>query len=151
MQNYFQTTKESLKKLSAQRAVQALFILLVTVCVCLGIFQAGMSVGFHKAMFERNSDRHYVENFGPSRFMNAHGTVGKIISVSLPSIVVSDRGNTEKSVIIASTTDVREQQNEIAPSSLVPGMFVVVIGDPTDQGQITAKLIRVLPQPPAAN
>ncbi len=128
--------------------------------VALFIFQAGMAVGFHRAEFSYRWGDNYYRTFGghPGNFMirvphdrefpNAHGTIGKIIKVDLPIILISDRENVEKAVAIASTTEIRRFRDAIAPTDLSVGEFAVVIGSPNEKGQINAELIRLLPEPP---
>ena len=119
------------------------------------VFQAGIIVGFHKATFGRDWDDNYSKNFGahgptmmPDNFPNAHGAFGKIIKVQSPTIIVEDNDNTEKVVLITSQTVIRKLRANASISDLVPDTLVVVIGSPNAQGQIEAKLIRILPAPP---
>ena len=74
-----------------------------TIIILVLIFSLGISVGFHKASFGRAWGDNYERNFGmiPGRpgfgkdnFPNAHGAIGKIIKIELPTIVVQDKNNT---------------------------------------------------------
>lgn len=128
--------------------------LLLVICVFV-IFQAGVEVGFKKASFGRTMNDHYEENFGPMRgglgrpgVPNANGAAGKIISVNGAVVIVSERDNAEKSVVINDQTAIRFMHQDGTASQLVPGAFVVAIGDPNEQGQIVAKFIRIMPAPP---
>lgn len=78
---------------------------------------------------------------------NPHGANGKIIKIELPIIIVADKDNTEKVVIIGDDTKIIKQKTEISSTELDLDDFVVIIGNPNDQGQIKAKLIRLLPYP----
>ena len=119
------------------------------------VFRAGEFVGFHKAEFGRNWRNHYEKNFGPrppgpfgamsEQFPNGHGTIGKIVKVELPNVIVIDRDNTEKVVIINNDTDIVLMREKIANIDIKVGDQIVVIGSPNESGQIVAKLIRILP------
>ena len=119
------------------------------------IFSAGVSVGFHKASFGRAWGDNYERNFGmmqprfgglgQNNFPNAHGSIGKIIKIQLPTIIVQDRDNTEKVILITNDTKIQRMRTEIKSSDLAINDFVTIIGSPDSQGQIEAKFIRVMP------
>ena len=115
------------------------------------IFSAGISVGFHKASFGRAWGENYQRNFGMmggrDNFPNAHGAIGKIIKIELPTIIVQDKDNTEKVVLIKDDTKIQKMQDEIKSSDLKIDDFLVVIGSPDTQGQVEAKFIRIMPAP----
>jgi hypothetical protein len=122
------------------------------------IFEAGIFVGFHRASFGRDWRDNYSRNFGPGRhgpmtgdmpenFPNAHGVIGKIIKIQLPSIIVEDNDNTEKVVLIKDDTQIRKMREAGTKDDLKIDASIIVIGSPNDQGQIEAKLIRILPAP----
>ena len=123
------------------------------------VFQAGMIVGFKKASFRHDWGSNYEKNFGPYRSIpkfikdnfsetpNAHGAIGKIIKVDLPDIVVLDKDQTEKSIVIDDNTTIIEMTDKVNKESLAVDKFVVVIGNPNSSGQIEAKLIRIIPSP----
>ena len=126
------------------------------VIVLILIFSAGISVGFHKASFGRAWGENYERNFGlmppnhdlgfgEENFPNANGAVGKIIKIELPTIIVADKDNTEKVVLIKDDTKIEKMKMEIKSSDLAIDDFVVVIGSPNDKGQIEAKFIRIMP------
>jgi len=124
------------------------------VLVSLLIFSAGITIGFHKASFGRAWGDNYESNFGmkPNRpmfgqdnFPNANGAVGKIIKIQLPTIIVQDKDNTEKVILIKDDTKIQKMMSVIKASDLVVDNFVVIIGSPNNQGQIEAKLIRIMP------
>lgn len=126
------------------------------VIVLVLIFSAGISVGFHKASFGRAWGENYEKNFGmrpnfpgpgfgQDKMPNAHGAVGKIIKIELPTIMVQDKDNTEKVVLIKDDTKIQAVQKEIKNTDLKLDDFIVVIGSPNDQGQIEAKFIRLMP------
>jgi len=110
------------------------------VLVSLLIFSAGITIGFHKASFGRAWGDNYERNFP-----NANGAVGKIIKIQLPTIIVQDKDNTEKVILIKDDTKIQKMMSVIKASDLVVDNFVVIIGSPNNQGQIEAKLIRIMP------
>lgn len=118
------------------------------------VFSAGISVGFHKASFGRAWGDNYERNFGMmsgqfgferDNFPNSNGAVGKIIKITLPTIIVQDRDNTEKVILITSDTKIQKTRTEIITNDLTLNDFVTIIGSPNTQGQIEAKFIRVMP------
>ncbi|HNW71425.1 MAG TPA: hypothetical protein PKZ36_01035 [Candidatus Paceibacterota bacterium] len=124
------------------------------------VFSAGMSVGFHKASFGHDWGDNYQRNFGmmqprfglnENNFPNAHGANGKIIKIELPNIIVQDRDNTEKVVVIKDDTKIQKMKSELKSTDLAIDDFITVIGTPNDNGQIEAKFIRVMPEPDLLN
>jgi hypothetical protein len=89
-----------------------------------------------------------IPNFGMMDPSNSHGTIGKIVSMTLPQIIIADRDGTEKTIIIDIKTDIRSFRNSIKAEALKVGDFVTIIGEPNNQGQINARLIRIMPTPP---
>lgn len=141
---------ESKKFKIATYVIGAIFVLIF-------VFQAGMIAGFKKASFRHDWGDNYERNFGPKNrppFMgdmmgapNAHGAIGKIIKVEYPNIFVLDKDQTEKVVIIKDDTNIIERKDKVTKESLIVDKYIVVIGNPNDQGQIEAKLIRIIPSP----
>jgi hypothetical protein len=128
--------------------------------VVMGIFEAGVMVGYHEATFSSRWGQNYERNFGSMGMMpglpndhlpNPDGTFGKIISVSTAAstttLVVNSPQNPEEKVVVSADTLVRDHMNTINATSLNIGSYVVVLGSPNDQGEIEAKLIRVVPAP----
>lgn len=127
------------------------------------IFQLGMIAGFRKASFRNDWGNNYERNFGSMRkapfFMgdnlkdlpNAHGAIGKIIKIEFPNIVVLDKDQIEKVVVIKDDTNILERRDKITENSLAIDQFIIVIGNPNNQGQIEAKLIRIIPSPEEIN
>ena len=123
------------------------------------IFWAGMIVGYHKAQFSAHMGDRYYNAFGkhphsPLNMMggvdaddlvSGHGAVGKIISVNLPNVIVSDNNGVEKNVIIDNETSLKSGRESVASTSLTVNKFIVVIGAPDETGRITAKLVRIMP------
>ena len=137
--------------------------ILGTIFVLSFIFQAGMMAGYRKASFSRNWGDNYEKNFGPGPrsshrggmfieenfkgMPNANGAIGKIIKVELPNIIVLDKDQTEKVVVINDDTSILERKEKVTKDILTLDKFIVVIGVPNESGQIEAKLIRILPIP----
>ena len=124
------------------------------------VFSIGVSVGFHKASFGRAWGDNYEKNFGmmPGRpgfgkdnFPNTHGAVGKIIKIELPTIIVQDKNLVEKVILLEEDTRIQKMKQEIKTNELTLNDFVIIIGSPNTQGQIEAKLIRVMPAPELLN
>ena len=84
---------------------------------------------------------------GKDDFPNSHGAIGKILSIKLPIIVVSDRDNVEKTIIVGTSTDIRQMRNQLGAKDLRVNDFITVIGEPNTNAEIEAKLIRLMPTP----
>jgi hypothetical protein len=148
---------EKLVRVFESRVLVGILYGIGIVTVIILIFSAGFSVGFRKASFGHAWGENYERNFGmrPERppllgennFPNAHGSIGKIIKVELPTIIVQDKDNTEKVILIKDDTKIQRMQKRIEAASLNVDNFIVTIGSPNDRGQIEAKFIRVMPAP----
>ncbi|MFA6353629.1 MAG: hypothetical protein WCW93_01715 [Candidatus Paceibacterota bacterium] len=145
---------EDIKKVFESRITLKVLCVLGVIIVALLIFSAGITVGFRKASFGRAWGDNYEHNFGmrPNRpmfgqdnFPNANGAIGKIIKITLPTIIVQDKDNTEKVILLKDDTKIQKMMSEIKASDLIIDDFVVIIGSPNAQGQIEAKLIRIMP------
>jgi hypothetical protein len=77
-----------------------------------------------------------------------HGIIGKIIKVSLPTIIVMGPDNIEKVIVTTASTTAHQMRDVIALDKLTADQFITVLGYPNEQGQIVAKFIRVMPNPP---
>lgn len=138
-------------------------LLVVGILTCvLIIFNAGFFVGFRKSSFLCGWSKNYSRNFGErldfrmkgpgfirdSKAPISHGVIGKIISVSLPEVVVIDNDGIEKIVVITSDTKIMSFREEVKQENLKVDSFIMVIGAPNDQSKIEAKLIRIMPNEP---
>lgn len=151
--------KNELKKILESKGFKVAIYIIGIVFVVAFIFQAGVMVGFKKASFSKDWGRNYERNFGPKGQMphflrdnfgevpNAHGAIGKIIKMEFPEIVVLDKDQTEKIIVINDNTSILERNEKVSKDSLALDKYIVVIGSPNDQGQIEAKLIRIIPSP----
>jgi hypothetical protein len=146
------------KKIFESKTSKIIISLLALLVLILFAFRAGISVGHKKAMFRCDWGKNYEANFGPARpgplmrepFMepipNAHGSIGKIIKIDLPSMVVLDeKENTEKIVLINEMTEIRKARDSFKGEDLKIDERVVIIGEPNSLGQIEAKFIRLFP------
>ena len=145
---------EDIKKVFESKTSFRILCAIGIVIVVLFIFAAGFNVGFHKASFGHAWEENYERNFGvrtdypifgKDNFPNAHGAIGGIIKVELPTIIVQDKDNTEKVVLIGDDTKIQQGSLDIKMADLKIDDFVVVIGAPDDKGIIEAKFIRVMP------
>jgi hypothetical protein len=147
---------EDLKKVFESRISAGFLYAVLAAIVAVLIFSAGVSVGFHKASFGRAWGENYERNFGmgpggpllgKDNFPNANGAIGKIIKIELPTIIVQDKNNVEKVVLIKdeNETNIQKMMVNIQSSDLAVNDYVIVIGSPNAQGQIEAKFIRVMP------
>lgn len=142
---------------SNSKTFRVVLLIIFVLAVVVFIFQAGMTVGFMRASFDRDWNNHYLDNFAPgiretlgnlpetNRIPNDHGALGKIISINLPTFIIIGSDNIEKAITINQNTIIRNMRQTVQPASLVPDMNVVVIGDPNGLGQINAKFIRIIP------
>lgn len=150
--------KNKVNKFVESKKFMVIVYILGAIFILSFVFQAGMIAGYRKASFSRNWGDNYERNFSPMRgapkFIddikgapNAHGAIGKIIKVDLPNIVVLDKDQIEKVVVINDNTNILEMREKVTKDLLTTDKFIVVIGSPNDQGQIEAKLIRIMPSP----
>jgi len=149
---------EQIKEVLKESKVKNLIFVLGCILAGLIIFQAGMFVGFKKAGFSFRTGEEYFRQMngrpndqfmGINRgdFENSHGAMGKIISIKLPFIVVSEPQGSEKTIVISTSTDIKKFKGSIKSTDLKVNDFVVVIGSPTDNAEVEAKLIRIMPDP----
>jgi len=131
---------------------------LVELILLIGAFNLGLKVAFHKARFTYSWMSNYPKNFGmpigpgpfmdhrpgDHEFMNASGVFGQIVSATGTTVTIKGIDNNEKTVAITAQTAIRRGLSDIKAADLKQGEQVVVFGDADDQGQIEAKLIRVL-------
>jgi hypothetical protein len=124
------------------------------------IFQAGIAVGYHRAAFSYNWNNAYFQGtrdpHSPfAAFMmrdaddpNPHGTIGQVVSVRLPEVMIKGRDTPEQIVVIGPTTAIRRFHEIGTTTDLSTGQQVIVIGSPDDKGQIQASFIRIMPPLP---
>jgi len=129
--------------------------------VTLFIFQAGMFVGYKKASFSFRAGDNFYRTFGERGFQkelpgmgmmdptNAHGTIGEVVSIVLPKVIIADRDGVEKTILVDNKTDIRRFRDSIKPEDIKAGEMIMIIGEPDTNGQIEARLVRIMPPPPS--
>ncbi len=119
------------------------------------VFRIGMFVGYRKAMYSYDWGDNYHRMFGgPKRgffgefegrgFMDAHGIFGTVLKIDGNTMVIQDKDETEKDVLVGTSTSIRKGNDAVALTNVSSTDRVVIIGAPNPQGQIDAKLIRVI-------
>ena len=106
------------------------------------IFRAGVAVGYRKALFSARLGNNYYRPFGD--LPGGHGAIGKIVSITWPTLVLAGPDNVEKIILLKDDTIIRRFRETVATSSLALNDSVVVLGAPNDQGEIEARLIRIM-------
>ena len=155
--------KDKIKKALESKTFRTVIYTLGVLVIISLVFQAGMIAGFKKASFGRDWGDNYAKNFGsPNKgpkmmgkefgdfgnLPNAHGTIGKILKIELPTFVVLDeKDNTEKIILINEKTEIRKMRDRVTEGELKIDDVVIIIGTPNSSGQIEAKLVRFLPAP----
>jgi hypothetical protein len=144
--------KDFIRSSTAKRLVAAVAVILVIVVV----FSAGVAVGYHRGVYLFQWNERYLRGFADPRSIfapfermpdsaNSHGVVGKIVSVSLPSLMIQGKDSAEQVVAISATTTIRAFRDATSTSALKVGANVIVIGLPDKNGTIDAEFIRVMP------
>lgn len=137
--------KEALSSKPLQWAVSIVGALVLVLL----IFHAGMAFGSHRGdSGRRGQDRGFRHPFFPSGFElphgfapNNHGAVGIVTSVSLPTVVMQTRDGASQTIIVGTSTMIRGANGA---SSLSAGDHITVLGGSDEEGQIDAKLIRII-------
>ncbi|OGZ79112.1 MAG: hypothetical protein A2358_03970 [Candidatus Staskawiczbacteria bacterium RIFOXYB1_FULL_37_44] len=138
---------------------KAIILSIAVLIILVFVFGLGVFVGTKKADFSFRWADQYHRNFGgPQRgffgdimgnqFTNSNGVFGQILKIDGQILIIKGRGNAEKSILVSDKTSIIRQRDNIKLFDLKTDDIVVVIGEPNDNGQIEAKLIRVLPPPP---
>lgn len=146
------------KKLIQSKILLIVVLVIVELLALALAFKGGEIIGYRKAGFFYRWGENYERNFGaPKRgpmhgfgdrdFAPASGLVGQIIKINEASLVIKDRDNTEKIVVVNNKTTIQWMRETVKLSDLKVDQLVVVIGEPEEQGQVEAKLIRVMPAP----
>lgn len=156
-----------IKNLWQSKFFKGAIITLATLIVLLFVFQAGRFVGFRQAGFSYRMGDNYYRAFegGPrgglalrslsggggmmgGNLPGGHGAVGKVVKVSLPTIIISTPDNLEKTILFRVDTSIRRFRDNASSSDIKVGDMIVVIGEPNQDSVIEAKLVRLLPPPP---
>ncbi len=147
----------NLKTLQSSKKLQGILIGIGIAIIAILIFQAGIMVGYRKAAFSFKFGENFSRNFIGRKDMNmnfprgdmpsGYGAVGTIVRMNLPTIIVAGPDATEKVVTITKETLIRHFKDDMASTSLKVDDHVVILGEPDNEGQVVAKLIRVIPPP----
>ena len=147
--------KEKIKIFKERVEKMGIIKIIITLIIILAIFQAGVFVGYHKAMFYKSAGSNYFRSSHSRDFMRdpnlpvENGAVGKIVSINLPNIVVASPDNVEKTINISDDTLIRQFRDTLSAKDLKVGDYVIVLGGvSSDNGVVNAKLIRLIPPPP---
>jgi hypothetical protein len=145
-----------LNKLFQSKIVKGLLIGLAAVLILLVGFKLGLVVGERKAEFSGQWGENYHRNFGgPKRgfmqefgdreFIDASGTFGQILKIDGNTLTVKGKDDVEKIILVTDKTVINRLRDKISLADLAANDSIVTIGEPNADGQIEAKLIRVMP------
>jgi hypothetical protein len=151
------------------KAVMFVLVSLAALAALAGVFQLGMSFGERKAQHFNRWYKNYDRNFGPRMGLpgipepgpggrmpgmpqpfgrqmlpGGYGVFGKVLSVDGQGLAIQDKQGVEQNIFVTSSTVIRSGDSEAALEDLLPDAQVSVFGQPNDQGQIEARLIRIL-------
>ncbi|MCX6737180.1 MAG: hypothetical protein NTX26_00320 [Candidatus Parcubacteria bacterium] len=122
------------------------------------VFNLGIGVGREMERFACNWTASYHKNFGGPEMgfienwrgqspaiINGRGVAGKILQINADTLVIQSQNNIEIIVVMTPETQVTKLQDQVSRGELKMNDFIVVVGNPNVDGQIVAKLIRILP------
>lgn len=139
--------------------LKGILIGVIGTLVVIGIFQAGMFIGFHKALFMmRGQGRGGLGGMNavgkngmrmmqialPASMPEMHGAIGTIKHISLPTFTLTERNNADREVLIGTTTKIRRNREQVNMQNLRVRDNVIIFGQPDDQARIEARLIRIM-------
>ncbi len=122
------------------------------------IFFSGMVFGNHRAdyrcafgdryekMFFGEKGNPMMPGFNPKEDIRAFGASGKIISIASSTIIVADLSGAEKIISTDAQTQIKSGTTTTSLLDLKVGQNVTVFGGPAQDGSITARLVRVMPE-----
>jgi hypothetical protein len=145
-----------INNLFQSKTFKIVVLCIVVFIVLFFVFSLGVFVGTQKANFSFRWAEQYHKNFaGPANgffqefttndFLDANGVFGKIIKVSDPTIIIKSRNDVEKIILVNEETAIKKLDRTINISDLNIDDDIIAIGNPNDNGQIEASLIRVMP------
>ncbi|MFZ1654827.1 MAG: DUF5666 domain-containing protein [Candidatus Moraniibacteriota bacterium] len=131
--------------------------------IAVASFAIGFSAGLHKARFSYRFGENYERNFiGPKHpemmesmfrkmegnsFRSGHGVVGEVLSIVDRTIAVRGPEGQENSIEVTDSTVYHKRGDRVNLEALSVGDRVAVLGKPSDDGTVTADLIRVFDLP----
>ncbi len=134
--------------------------IVVGLVVLLLVFWLGVQVGERREDFRNEWGKNYGRFFGEPRQglfgelpgggpVNPYGNAGVVLNLSGNTIVIKGNDNVERTIVVSSSTVIREQAGNLDLGGIKPGDLMVAIGAPNGNGQIEARFIRVFPPMPA--
>jgi len=148
-------------KIFQSKTFKKVVIGIVVAFLVLLILGIGMMIGFKKASFSFRWGENYHKNFGGPKqgffgemnqamggdFIEGHGVFGEVVKIENSTLIIKGGDNIEKIVLIKDDTSIMRGREKINIFDLETNNFVVVIGEPNDDGQIEAKILRLMPNP----
>ena len=142
---------DKFKELIPSQNIRYLLYGLGALLLVLLIFHAGVVAGSHRRHSERGEwgFRPPFPGFFDVRLprgfiLDGHGTVGVVQSVGSSSIILQTRDDSTKTVFLSSKTIIRAGFGDASSTALSPGLHIVVLGTPNNDGALFADLIRVM-------
>ncbi len=112
-----------LKSIHQSKTIRGILIGLSIAVIVLAIFQVGVFVGYRRA--------------------GGYGVVGKITKLNLPNFIMTDPDHVERVVVMNGRTVIQRHHMAGTSTDLRVDDFALVLGSPSEDGQIEAKFIRV--------
>lgn len=145
----------NLKEIFKPTHLNKSLIILAALVVLIFVFIAGVFVGHEKTRFSQRWGENYYRNImGPGGFVdfdrrgfNARSGLGQIIKIDGATLIIRDQTNLEKTILVTDKTVIVKNNQNIKITDLKVDDKIVIIGRPNNQGQVEAKLIRVMPAP----
>ncbi len=145
-----------IKQIIKSKPYMAIALSISVIAVLFLVFSSGMYIGYRKARFSYQWGENYHKNFGGPRdgfmgdfggkdLINANGVAGQIMKIDNSTLVIRSRDNVEKIVAVKDDAVINRLNETVKLNALKIGDFVVVIGEPNDDGQIDAKFLRTIP------
>ncbi len=136
-----------------------------SILLLLMVFWLGMMVGEHKAQFTLKWGEKYEDHFGGMNFsaepgrgflprpsekpgIGGHGVAGEILEVDEDSMIILGANNLELVVLIDSDTRVIIGRSFVELDKVEVGTHAVVIGSPTKDAEIDARMIKIFDKAP---
>jgi RNase P/RNase MRP subunit p29 len=147
------------------KTFQGIIFGVLGVACLLVVFKAGTIVGAKKADFSCRWSDNYHKNFaGPAKgfgeffkgfgdndFIESNGIFGEVIKTENNTLIIKGRDAMEKIVVLNEETVIKSMRETIGTEEIKINDQVIIIGEPNDQGQIEAKLVRIMPPMPTKN
>lgn len=128
---------------------------IIEIILLLLVFRFGVVMGVRKANFSENWGKNYGRLFGEPRpgffspnnggLRSAFGNAGTVISVGSSTIIIKTSDNNEKTIAVSTGTVIRSGMSNVGIGNVKTGDPIVAIGEPDQNGEIAAKLIRIFP------